>query len=161
MGRPKAALNWVLIRVHRSVFVATRGRLLDRLAGMPVLMLATTGRRTGARLETMLTVPVVEGDQLVLVASNGGNPKEPDWCQNLRAQPEVEVLWRGARRQMVARLASPSERSRLWPRVVAAYAGYARYQARSPREIPLVLLSPSRAADAPGTAAGAERPPRR
>jgi deazaflavin-dependent oxidoreductase (nitroreductase family) len=138
----RAIRNRALVTVHRALFRASQGRLIARLVGMDVVMITTTGARTGRRRRTMLTVPVRDQGRLVLVASNGGNPREPDWCANLRAHPEVEVADSGRTSTMIATIASSEERARLWPQVVSAYRGYAAYQERSPREIPLVLLSP-------------------
>ena len=107
---------------------------------MDVVMITTVGARSGRRRRTMLTVPIRDDGRLVLVASNGGNPHEPDWCANLRAHPQVEVAEPGRTSVMIATIATPEERERLWPQVVSVYGGYAAYQARSPREIPLVLL---------------------
>jgi deazaflavin-dependent oxidoreductase (nitroreductase family) len=131
----------VLSAVHRGAYQATRGRLGSRIAGMPVLLLATTGRRTGRRRTVPLTYIENEGD-LVLVASYGGSPTHPAWFLNLDANPDVEVQIGPDRREMQARRATPEERDRLWPRVVATYDGYGRYQAKTSREIPLALLSP-------------------
>jgi F420H(2)-dependent quinone reductase len=78
----------------------------------------------------------------VLVASKGGNPRNPAWFHNLRANPEVTVQVGSKRRPVVARVATPEERTRLWPKVVEAYSGYAGYQRRTEREIPLVILEP-------------------
>lgn len=132
----------LLTTAHERVFTATRGRLLGRLGGMPVVLLATTGRRTGRRRTTMLTAPVVDGDRVVLVASYGGDDRHPTWYLNLLAHPGVEVTMGGARRRMLARVASAEEKAELWPRVVASYRGYAAYQRRTSRDIPLVVLEP-------------------
>lgn len=134
--------NRVLVTVHEALFRLSRGRLIRRLVGMDVVMITTTGARSDKERQTMLTVPVRDHGRLVLVASNGGNPREPDWCANLRAHPQVTITERGQTTQMRATIAAPDERERLWPAVVAAYAGYGAYQARSTREIPLVLLEP-------------------
>jgi len=90
----------------------------------------------------MLTAPVVDGDRVVLVASKGGDDRAPDWYRNLLAQPEIELTMAGQRRPMRARRASPAEKAELWPRVVAAYSGYAGYQRRTERDIPLVICEP-------------------
>ncbi len=135
--------NRGLVAVHRALFSASGGRLLGRLAGMPVVMITTRGHATGKRRRTMLTVPVREGARLVLVASNGGNPRHPDWFVNLRACAQVDVMAGGRTTPMTATVASAEEAARLWPDVVAAYRGYAAYRKRSPREIPLVLLDPA------------------
>jgi deazaflavin-dependent oxidoreductase (nitroreductase family) len=110
---------------------------------MDVVELVTAGRRTGRPHSTMLTVPVVEGETLVLVASKGGDDRDPDWLKNLVATPAIEVTWRGEHHDMRARLATPEEHARLWPQVVASYRSYDSYRRRSAREIPLVICAPS------------------
>lgn len=132
--------------LHRRVFRATRGRLLGRAMGMPVAELVTVGRRTGAARSTMLAVPVSDADRLVLVASFGGDDRNPAWYLNLRAEPAVRVTFRGSTRRMVARVASGAERAELWPRIVDRYAGYARYQQRTERELPIVVIEAGRQA---------------
>jgi deazaflavin-dependent oxidoreductase (nitroreductase family) len=111
---------------------------------MEIVELVTVGRKTRHRHSTMLTVPVVEGDTLVLVASKGGDDRDPDWLRNLVATPEIEVVWRGERRTMRARLASVQETERLWPKVIASYHSYENYRRRAARNIPLVICNPVR-----------------
>jgi deazaflavin-dependent oxidoreductase (nitroreductase family) len=141
--RPKDAIAKVVGSLHRSVFSASNGRLLGRVAGMPVVMLTTTGRKSGQPRTTMLTSPVQEGDRIVLVASYGGDPHHPAWFLNLRDHPDVEVVTAGKRAHMRARVASAEEKERLWPEVTARYKGYRGYQERTTRDIPLVLLEPA------------------
>jgi deazaflavin-dependent oxidoreductase (nitroreductase family) len=129
-------------RVHRAVVRATSGRVGGSALGMPVVELHTVGRRSGLPRSTMLTAPVVEGDRVVLVASKNGDDRDPDWYQNLLAQPDIELTMRGQRRSLRARPASPDEKAGLWPRVVAAHPGYAAYQRRTTRDIPLVICEP-------------------
>ena len=130
--------------VHRGVLAVSFGRLGWKVQAMPALALTTTGRRSGEPRTVMLTSPVQEGDTLVVVASRGGDDRHPAWFLNLRDRPEVEVSFRGgARTPYTARVASPEERARLWPQVASTYKGYAGYQARTDREIPLVLLAPA------------------
>lgn len=133
----------ILTHVHKTVFRATNGRLIGTGFGMPVLMLTTTGRKSGKQRTTMLTSPVQEGENLVLVASYGGDNRHPAWFLNLRDDPDVEVVTRGRTRRMHARIASSEERAELWPGVTSAYRGYGAYQKRTDREIPLVILEPS------------------
>jgi deazaflavin-dependent oxidoreductase (nitroreductase family) len=128
--------------VHRAVFRASNGRLANKGMGMPVLELTTVGRKSGKRRTTMLTSPVQEGDSLVLVASYGGDDRHPAWYLNLRDDPDVEITMRGHTRPMRARVASAEEKAELWPRVVGAYRGYAEYQTRTERDIPLVIVEP-------------------
>jgi deazaflavin-dependent oxidoreductase (nitroreductase family) len=110
---------------------------------MPVLMLGTIGRKSGKLRTTMLTSPVQDGNALVIVASYGGDNRHPTWFLNLQANPDVEVTMRGRTRNMRARVASTEERAGLWPRVTQKYRGYASYQKRTVREIPLVILEPA------------------
>ncbi|SDS10897.1 nitroreductase/quinone reductase family protein [Actinopolymorpha singaporensis] len=133
---------------HRALFTATKGRVLGRTLGMPAIELITVGRRSGQERSTMLTVPVVDGDRLVLVASFGGDDRHPAWYLNLRAHPTVRVTGFGTTRTMRARTAGEEERAALWPRIVASYRGYANYQTRTTRRIPVVVLEPVTDVDA-------------
>jgi deazaflavin-dependent oxidoreductase (nitroreductase family) len=127
---------------HEAVFRISKGRFANRGFGMPVLALTTTGRKSGKKRTTMLTSPVQDGDAVVLVASYGGDDRHPQWFLNLRDNPEVEIMMDGKTRPMRARVASPEEKSELWPRVVDAYRGYGQYQKRTDRDIPLVICEP-------------------
>lgn len=110
---------------------------------MPALELTTTGRKSGRPHSVMLTSPVQEGDTIVIVASRGGDDHHPAWFLNLRDNPDVEVAYAGKpKAPMRARVAIADERARLWPQVTATHKGYAGYQTKTSREIPLVLLDP-------------------
>jgi F420H(2)-dependent quinone reductase len=128
-----------LSAIHRAVYSASGGRVGRRIAGMPVLLLTTAGRRTGKRRTSPLTY-FEENGAIVLVASYGGRPHNPAWFENLVAAEEGEVTIGRERRQMRARRATAEERARLWPRIVETYDGYAKYQAKTTREIPLAIL---------------------
>jgi deazaflavin-dependent oxidoreductase (nitroreductase family) len=128
--------------VHESLFKATSGRIGGSVAGMPALILHTTGRKSGKKRTTMLTTPIQDGDTVVLVASYGGDDREPTWTRNLRANPDVEITMGGSTRPMRAHVASPEEKAELWPRVTSRYQGYAGYQTKTTRDIPLVILEP-------------------
>ncbi len=127
---------------HRTIVALSGGRVLGLAFGMPVVELHTVGRTSGRPRSTMLTAPVIDGDQVVLVASKGGDDRDPDWYRNLVAHPEIELTMAGRRRAMRARRASAQEKTELWPRVVAAYKGYGGYQHRTERDIPLVICEP-------------------
>ena len=129
-----------LSALHRGVYSASGGRVGDRIAGMPVLLLTTRGRKTGKRRTSPLTYFEEDG-AIVLVASYGGRSHNPDWFENLVAAGEGEVTIGRERRQLRARQATPDERAHLWPRIVETYDGYAKYQAKTTREIPLAILS--------------------
>jgi deazaflavin-dependent oxidoreductase (nitroreductase family) len=126
---------------HRALITVSRGRIGWRAAKMPVLRLTTIGRRSGRRRAVMLTSPHQEGDDLVIVASRGGDDRHPAWFVNLRHHPEVEVETQDEpRHTRTARIAGPEERARLWPLITAKHANYAGYQRKTDREIPLVVL---------------------
>jgi F420H(2)-dependent quinone reductase len=128
-----------LSALHRRIYSASGGRALKRIAGMPVLMLTTVGKRTGKRRTVPLTY-FEDGDAIVLVASYGGRPHNPAWFENLLAHPDVEVRMGNEVRPMTARRATSEERARLWPHIVETYDGYRAYQEKTTREIPLAVL---------------------
>lgn len=130
--------------VHRAVLWVSGGRIGRKMADMPVLELVTTGRRSGEPRAVMLTSPLRDGDAYVVVASRGGDDRHPAWLLNLRDEPRVQVAVQGGpRTAMIASIATPEERARLWPQVVDKWDNYAAYQRRTQREIPLVLLRPA------------------
>ncbi|MGH9047490.1 MAG: nitroreductase/quinone reductase family protein [Acidimicrobiales bacterium] len=140
---PSDAQLHLMNTVHRTVLKLTGGRMGWKVIGMPALELTTTGRKSGQPRTVMLTSPLQEGDAIVIVASRGGDDHHPGWFLNLRDNPEVTVAYAGpTKKTMRARVATAEERATLWPRVTAAYKGYANYQTKTEREIPLVLLEP-------------------
>jgi deazaflavin-dependent oxidoreductase (nitroreductase family) len=128
--------------VHRAVLLITRGRLGWKIGPMPVVELHTVGRKTGTRRSTMLTAPIHEPDRVVLIASKGGDDRHPFWYLNLVAEPDIELTENGVARPMRARTASDAEKAALWPAIVRAYSGYAGYQRRTSRDIPVVICEP-------------------
>jgi deazaflavin-dependent oxidoreductase (nitroreductase family) len=108
---------------------------------MPVLLLTTVGRRSGKARTTPLTF-LPDGPDLVVIASNGGADRPPDWARNLQQTPRAVVEIGTDKLVVTARAASAHERERLWVVITATYAGYARYQERTTRQIPVVLLTP-------------------
>lgn len=128
--------------LHRSIVRSTGGRIGGTGFGMPVVILTTTGRKSGKSRTVMLTTPVHDDDRIVLVASYGGDDRHPAWFLNVRDNPDVELEMKGTKRAMRAHVASTEERAQLWPEVVSAYKGYGQYQKRTEREIPLVILEP-------------------
>jgi deazaflavin-dependent oxidoreductase (nitroreductase family) len=127
---------------HRAILALTRGRWPRKLAGMQTVELHVTGRESGEKRSTLLTAPICEEDRVVLVASKGGHSDDPQWYKNLVVNPEVEITLDGQTRTMKARTASPEERVELWERITDEYRGYARYQASTDREIPVVICEP-------------------
>jgi F420H(2)-dependent quinone reductase len=140
--------SWPVLRrmmgAHELVYLATDGLIGHRFPGFPpVLLLDHVGAKSGIRRTTPLAY-IQDGDDVVLVASKGGHPRNPAWFHNLRANPDTTVQIGSERRAVRARVAGPDERARLWPKAVAAYAGYRGYQERTERQIPLVILEPRR-----------------
>lgn len=128
-------------RVHRWVYSRTGGRIGGRLLSMPVLLLTTIGRRSGRAHTTALTY-LADSGRYIVIGSNGGARRHPDWYLNLRAHPKATIQTGSALVEVTARRAKDRERDRLWARVVAAYRGYAGYQHRTTRTIPVVVLEP-------------------
>lgn len=131
-----------LVGGHVAAYRLTGGLIGHRFPGSPpMLLLDHEGARTGQRRTTPL-VYVDDGPDVVIVASKGGHPRHPAWFHNLLAHPDVTIQVGSGRRRVRARVAGPDERRRLWPKAVATYPGYGDYQARTEREIPLVILEP-------------------
>jgi deazaflavin-dependent oxidoreductase (nitroreductase family) len=136
-------------KVHVAVFKLTNGRVGNKWrigAGfsnpVPTLLLEHHGRKSGKLFTTPLLY-MRDGDNFVIVASQGGHPKNPQWYFNLVAQPETRIHVKGQRSLAVsARVASPAERAARWPRLVDLYADFAKYQTWTDREIPVIILSP-------------------
>jgi deazaflavin-dependent oxidoreductase (nitroreductase family) len=127
---------------HRSVTTLSGGRLGRSAFGMPVVELHAIGRVSGLERTTILTAPIVENGRVVLVASKGGDDRDPQWYRNLLAHPDVELDIAGERRRVRARPATKEESDELWPRVVSVYRPYASYRRRAKRDIPLVICEP-------------------
>lgn len=139
---PRRTVRW-LSRLHTAAYRLTCGIVGRRLAQNDMLLLTTTGRRTG-RHRTVPLLYLRDGGSLVVIASYGGRRHHPDWYLNLIGHPEALVQIGRRRTPVRARTASPPERARLWPVVVAAYRGYRTYQRRTDRAIPVVKLDPAR-----------------
>ncbi len=133
-----------LSSLNRVLYRATGVLLGGRLGRIQILLLTTTGRKTGRR-RTKPLLYLRDGERLALAASYGGRPYHPAWYLNLRAYPEAEVRIGRKRQRVRARDTTPEEREELWPRFVETYPKYALYQAKTSRRIPIVLLEPARA----------------
>jgi deazaflavin-dependent oxidoreductase (nitroreductase family) len=136
--------SWFYVNVaphlDRGLMRLSGGRLTT--AGRRIGLLNVRGAKTGIERHTPL-VYTRDGDNILLVASRGGDVKHPAWYRNVVANPEVRFAIRGAERAYRARTASPEERPRLWPLVNRTYPGYAVYQRRAgAREIPILVLEP-------------------
>jgi deazaflavin-dependent oxidoreductase (nitroreductase family) len=136
MMRSASALNvWV--------YRLSRGKFMGRFpSGAPVLLLTTTGRKSRQR-RTAPLLYLKDGNDFVIVASQGGAPQHPGWFLNLEADPKAEVEIGAERFPVTARRVSEDEKAALWPRLVAIYAPYDQYQRRTTRPIPVVRLTPA------------------
>jgi deazaflavin-dependent oxidoreductase (nitroreductase family) len=123
------------------LFRLTGGRFGAKfMHGAPVCLVTVIGRRSGEPF-TVPLIYVTDGDDIVVVASKGGMSHHPLWFHNMVANPRVEVELPDATRTMIARQATPAEKTRLWPKACAIYPDYADYQARTTRDIPLMILT--------------------
>jgi deazaflavin-dependent oxidoreductase (nitroreductase family) len=129
-------------QVHRGLLTVSGGRVGGSFGSMPVVELHTIGRTSGKRRSTMLTAPVHSDERYVLVASKGGDDRHPQWYLNLVANPEVELTVSGTTIPMSAHTATEDEKAELWPQIVVAYRGYAGYQRKTERDIPVVICEP-------------------
>jgi F420H(2)-dependent quinone reductase len=144
MARPQPP-SWLIRGFsvwHRAVLRLTGGRLVNRFRGGKILLLTTTGRRTGKQ-RTWPLLYLDDGDGFVVVGSNGGHDHDPAWVLNLEANPAATVAIAGRDVPVRARTAQGAERAEWWKRFVAAYEGYADYEQATEREIPVVLLEPA------------------
>jgi deazaflavin-dependent oxidoreductase (nitroreductase family) len=134
-----AALQNAVTWVHSVLYRSSKGVIGGRLANSPVLLLTTRGRRS-RKQRTVPLLYLMDGRNVVLVASNGGAVSHPTWWLNLQTTPEAWIQIRGIRRRVKAEQASAAEKQRLWPRLTAMYPGYKRYQEITDRNIPVVIL---------------------
>ena len=135
------ALTETFWKVHRFLYRLSGGRIGGKVVGMPVLMLTTKGRKSGELRSSVLTY-VPKGRASVVYASNAGEPKHPAWWLNLLADPHATVQRGQEIVQVVAREAEGAERQALWDEVVRINDGYAEYEKRTTRRIPVVVLEP-------------------
>ena len=128
-------------KLNVPVYRLTRGRVGGKVGKGPVLLLTTTGRKSGQQ-RTHPLIFVQHGDGWAIVASKGGAPDHPAWYLNLTANPEVEVQVRGDVYKAQARTAQSPERELIWAEAIKVWPDYDTYQARTERQIPVVVLEP-------------------
>ena len=132
----------LMSRLNTWVYRISGGRVAGRFpGGAPVLLLTTIGRKSG-QPQTAPLLYLQEDDAYVVVASKGGMSQHPLWFKNLEANPRVEIEVGSRKMQAMARRATTEEKTVLWPKLVAMYSSYADYQARTTRDIPVVILTP-------------------
>ena len=126
-------------RFHQRRHAKGKGKLLDKLFRAPVFALTVRGRKSGEP-RTVMLICTRRGDDIVVIGSNGGNPKPPSWYLNLRDAGEAEVEVDGDRWAVTPRHAEGEEREELWKLACATYPDFASYQELSPRQLPVVVL---------------------
>lgn len=131
----------LLVRFHVLLYRTTGGRIGARWGSAPILLLTTTGRRTGKRRTTPLLYLKIDRE-LAVVATNDGAERHPLWLLNLRSNPKAEVQAGRRRMRVRAREATKDEKARLWRRLCQVYPNYERDQRKTGRDIPVVLLAP-------------------
>ncbi|MCW2965077.1 MAG: ddn 2 [Actinomycetia bacterium] len=147
MPAPETTARRLLVRsatrylgaLHRLLYRISGGRIGGRLWDLPVVLLTTTGRKSGKQ-RTVPLCSLRDGDSIVVIASYGGLDQPPAWWLNLEANPNAELLTGRTRRTVTARNAAPDERARLWAELTSRAPGYLEYERRTNREIPVVIL---------------------
>jgi deazaflavin-dependent oxidoreductase (nitroreductase family) len=128
-------------KLNVPIYRMTRGRLMGKVGRAPVLLLTSTGRRTG-QPRTAPVLYLADGDRVVVIGSNAGNVHAPAWSHNLKANPDAEIEIRNGRRPVRARVAEGEERAELWRKMNAQYGGFEDYDHRTSREIAVFVLDP-------------------
>ena len=156
--RPAMGLIRAAGAIHRFVIVSSGGRLGTDLLDHPILLLSTIGRRSGKQ-RTQPLMYLREAHCYLVAASFGGHDQDPAWLTNIKANPHARIMAEGREMPVVATIATPDERERLWPRFLSLSAAYEKYQHSTNRVIPIVkLCPPARVEPRFGTAAGHEYP---
>jgi F420H(2)-dependent quinone reductase len=138
----RVTVQW-MTGMNNLAYRLSAGRVAGRVpSGAPICLLTTTGRRSG-RQRTVPLLYVLDGDDLVVVASRGGMGSHPAWYLNLLADSGASVQVGSSTRRVRARDATEAERRRLWPTLTAAYPHFDAYESRTSRHIPVVILSPA------------------
>ncbi len=140
----------IMWKLHRFIYRASGGRVGRAFGGAPVLLLNTTGRRSGEPRPVTLTY-FEDGDRFVVVGSNAGEDRHPAWWLNLREHPDTTVQLGGNITRVRAKEAVGEERERLWTELIRRHPAYEEYRSRTDRQIPVVLLQPADTSSHNGT----------
>lgn len=140
-GQVEITLLRLMTATHVTLYRWTNGVFGGRIAGNPVLLLTTVGRKSGKRrTRPLLFVP--DGEAMVIVGSAGNGERHPFWWANLQANPRANVQVGRTTHAVEAEFIAPAVREQLWPKVIAAFPRFAEMQAQTSRELPLVRLRP-------------------
>jgi deazaflavin-dependent oxidoreductase (nitroreductase family) len=128
-------------KLNVPIYRLSRGRIFGNVGTAPVLLLTSTGRRSGQK-RTAPVVFLADGERYVVIGSNAGHQRTPAWSYNLQANPDAEIELRGARKLVRARVAEGEERADLWRKVNEMYEGFDDYDANTSRDIAVFVLEP-------------------
>jgi len=131
-----------MTRAHVWLYRTSQGRLGKNFAGSACCWVDMRGRKSG-KVRTIPLIYIPDGEDVILIASQGGMDIDPVWVGNLMADPNVEIIAAGKTRKMIARRADDAEKAKRWPVAVAVYKDFDQYQARTERDIPLFVCSPA------------------
>ena len=138
-GKPPP--RWFLktfTKINVLVYKLSGGRLMNKLAGMPIVLVTMRGAKSGRTITIpLMYVPHEKG--FILVASQGGAPKHPAWYHNLVKNPEIEITHEGRTQNLTARRVNEEEKATLWSTCIEYYPPYEQYQRRTERQIPVFL----------------------
>lgn len=132
----------IVTRIHIFLYRTSGGRLWGRQSGLPVLLLTTTGRKSGLERTTPV-IHVREGDDYIIAASKGGSERHPAWYHNLKANPQVRLELGSDRHSARAIITEGEERDRLYALLEAGNSDFTTYKNRTDRQIPVIRLSPA------------------
>ncbi len=131
----------LILKVAVFLYNVSGGRIGGKMGKMPVLLLTTTGRKTGKQ-RTLPLIYIMEGSAYVITASAGGADRHPGWFFNIRSNPQVVIRVKDTQIKVTAEITGPEKKSELWARLVAVAPNFAGYQKRTSRDIPMVILHP-------------------
>lgn len=131
----------LILKIMVFLYNISGGRIGGKMGEVPVLLLTTTGRKTGKQ-RTLPLVYIMDGSAYVITASAGGADKHPGWFFNIRSNPQATIQVKDKHITVTAEIAGPEKKPELWARLVERAPNFAGYQKRTDREIPMVILHP-------------------
>ena len=134
-------MRMLIFNVMVFLYNVSGGRIGGKMGKVPVLLLTTTGRKTGKQ-RTLPLIYIMDGSAYVITASAGGADKHPGWFFNIRSNPQATIQVKDKQIKVTAEIAGPEKKSELWTQLVEVAPNFAGYQKRTSREIPMVILRP-------------------
>ncbi|MEM7130441.1 MAG: nitroreductase/quinone reductase family protein [Chloroflexota bacterium] len=136
------ALMKTFLSLHVNLYRLTKGKMGGKMGGNSILLLNTVGRKSGKKF-TIPLVYLMEEDNYILIASNGGADKHPGWYFNLKSQPQTTVQVMEQTINVTAEMAPPEERNRLWKNITSTHEQFQAYQEKTERVIQVFVLRPA------------------